>query len=161
MDNDLPFYVIAILAIAGATGVLLLKNIMHAAFSLMFCLMALAVLYIYAGAEFLGATQLLVYVGGIVVLLIFGIMLSQVKTEEQQFSRKFSAVILSAGMSILLISLIYQIKWPARNTGESPATPVHDIGTSFFTEHLLAFEIAGILLLVALLGAIAISHRKA
>lgn len=161
MITDWPFYLFSILAVTGAAGVLLLKNIMHAAFSLMFCLMALAGLYIYAGAEFLGVTQLLVYVGGIVVLLIFGIMLSQVKGEKQQFSRKVSAVILSAGMSILLITLFYRIEWPAPQFAEHSVMHVHQIGVSFFTEHLLAFELAGVLLLVALIGAIAISYRKA
>lgn len=161
MIADWPFYIFAIMAVTGAAGILLLKNIMHAAFSLMFCLVALAGLYIYAGAEFLGVTQLLVYVGGIVVLLIFGIMLSQIKGEEQQFSRKFAALILSAGMSVLLINLFYRIEWPDPQFAEQSIMHVHQIGISFFTEHLLAFELAGVLLLVALIGAIAISYRKA
>lgn len=161
MFADWPFYIFALIAVAGSAGVLLLKNIMHAAFSLMLSLIALAGLYIYAGAEFLGVTQLLVYVGGIVVLLIFGIMLSQIKGEEQQFSRKFAAIVLSAGLSVLLISLFYRIEWPEQQFSEHSEWHVHQIGLKFFTEHLLAFELAGVLLLVALIGAIAISYRKA
>lgn len=160
MLSDWPFYFFALLALTGASGVLFLKNVMHSAFSLMFCLISLAGLYIYAGAEFLGVTQLLVYVGGIVVLLIFGIMLSQVKKEEQQFSRVAIAVIITIIFSYLLIYLIYNLRWADPIPAETSLNHVHEIGKSFFVKHLLAFEIAGILLLIALIGAIGISGKN-
>ena len=158
--EDIPFYIIAALALTGATGVMLFKSLMKAAFSLMGCLTALAALYIYAGAEFLGVTQLLIYVGGIVVILIFGIMLTRVKIDESPFSRGFMGILLALGLAFLLIGMIYKINWPAFQESETTQMHVHEIGVSFFTDHLLAFEMAGLLLLIALIGVIAVTASR-
>ncbi|MGK7392050.1 MAG: NADH-quinone oxidoreductase subunit J family protein [Candidatus Cyclobacteriaceae bacterium M2_1C_046] len=159
MLAELPFYIFGILTVLGATGVLFFRNLMYAAYSLIFALSALAGLYIFSGAEFVGVTQLLVYVGGIVVLLIFGIMLSQAKKDEEKSTRKGIAVLLFFGFLFLYISFIYKITWPAPVPAMAASNNVKDLGISFFTEHLLAFEIAAILLLVAMIGAMVISRK--
>lgn len=161
MEAELPFYIFALLAVLGASGVLFFKNLMHAAYSLIFCLSALAGLYILSGAEFVGVTQLLIYVGGIVVLLIFGIMLSQIKkAEEKGSSRRVIAALLFLGFLFLYISLIYKINWPEPVVASTSGNPVKQLGISFFTEHLLAFEIAAILLLVAMIGAMVTARKS-
>ena len=161
METELPFYIFGFLAVIGAAGVLFFKNLMHAAYSLIFCLSALAGLYIFSGAEFVGVTQLLIYIGGIVVLLIFGIMLSQVKkVEEKSSSRRFTAAFLFLGFLFLYVSLIYKITWPAPVNTTLSGNSVKQLGITFFTEHLLAFEIAAILLLVAMIGAMVIARKS-
>ena len=160
MGTEFPFYLFAFLVTAGALGVLYFKKLMYAAYSFIFCLSTLAALYIYAGAEFVGVTQLLVYVGGIIVLLIFGIMLSQGKKEEVKSSRRGIAVLLFSGFFFLYIHFIYQVQWPPQTSPEiSSRNPVKSLGISFFTDHLLAFELAAILLLVAMIGAMVVSRR--
>lgn len=160
MLSELPFYIFGILAVFGATGVLFFKNLMYAAYSLIFTLSALAGLYIFSGAEFVGVTQLLIYIGGIVVLLIFGIMLSQAKKDEEKSTRKGIAILLFLGFMFLYLSFIYKIKWPAPLIiPAQQQNNVKDLGISFFTDHLLAFEIAAILLLVAMVGAMVISRK--
>lgn len=127
----------------------------------MISLISVAVLYIYAGAEFVGATQLLVYVGGIVVLLIFGIMLSRINKTSDQFSGKGYAFIVAVLFSYLLIRLISTLNFTTtESTQSSSGNQIKDLGISFFTNNLLAFEAAGVLLLVALIGAMTLFEKQ-
>jgi len=155
------FYVFALVTIGSAAVVVFSRNIVHAAFSLMFTLMGVAALYVLLYADFLAATQLLVYVGGILILILFGVMLT-----SQGYTLNFReatvnvvpAGLLSVAAAILLIYAFSTGGWVITEVDERTDT-VYDLGMMLMTDYLLAFIVAGVLLLVAIIGAIVMSTR--
>ncbi len=114
------------------------------------------------GADFLAATQLLVYVGGILVLLLFGVMLTHkiydldLTSEVTQF---LPGLIIAAGVFAILAGGALRTEW-ALGEGRPPAPTTREIGELFMSRYLLPFEAASVLLLVALMGAAMIVRRK-
>jgi NADH:ubiquinone oxidoreductase subunit 6 (subunit J) len=159
----IAFYFFSILAVGSALFIVWTKNLMYAAFALFITLVGVAALYVLAGADFLAVTQLMIYVGGILVLLIFGIMLTRKpQKQENAFEGNYIAVSNSRRVWALVVSvglfLLFTLTLLAANftlTGEviSIQTTLPKFGMALMTSHLLPFEIAGILLLVALVGA--------
>lgn len=159
----IAFYFFASIAIASALFIVWTKNLMYAAFALFITLVGVAALYVLAGADFLAVTQLMIYVGGILVLLIFGIMLTR-KPQSQQNSfegnyvevkngRRFWATLVSIGLFLLFSIAILSANFNLAGEAYSLQTTIPSIGMALMTSHLLPFEIAGILLLIALVGA--------
>jgi NADH:ubiquinone oxidoreductase subunit 6 (subunit J) len=157
------FYLFATLAIGSALFILLTRNLMYAAFALFMALLGIAALYVLAGADFLAITQLLVYVGGILVLLIFGIMLTRVPDQsatsqtpnriEISLGRRFWGVILGLALFGGLTAVITQATFHLTGPSLTSRSTLRTLGVELMTSHLLPFEIAGIILLVALVGA--------
>jgi NADH-quinone oxidoreductase subunit J len=118
-------------------------------------------LYVLLGADFLAATQLLVYVGGILVLLLFGVMLTHkiydldLRTETTQFA---PGVIVAVGLFVILASTAVRTQW--MGVPRPPAPTTAEIGRLFLGQYLLPFEAASVLLLVALIGAAMIVRRR-
>jgi NADH-quinone oxidoreductase subunit J len=119
-------------------------------------------LYLLLGADFLAAAQLLIYVGGILVLLLFGVMLTHklydldLKSEVTQFAPAVFAV---AGVFLSIAALILRTSWHV-GPGRAPAATTAEIGELFMGRYLMPFEAASILLLVALMGAAMIVRRR-
>ena len=157
------FYVFAIVTVASAAAVVLARSLIYNAFALLFTFFGVAGLYLLLGADFLAATQLLVYVGGILVLLLFGVMLTHkiydldLRTEVTQFGA--GAIIAFGVFAIVLVPAVLQTQW-AVGSGRPPAPTTKEIGKLFMGPYLLPFEAASILLLVALMGAAMIVRRK-
>ncbi len=135
---------------------------MRAAFALLFTLFGVSALYLFLRADFLAATQLLIYVGGVLVLLLFGIMLTQrfvevdIRTGRIQFGPSILAIAMLFGFLLFLIfKTPWQIQGPANFTESTAA-----IGTLLMTEWLLPFEIASILLFAALIGAVSLARGQ-
>lgn len=157
------FYLFATLAVGSGVFILLTRNLMYAAFALFLAFLGVAALFVLAGADFLGIAQLMVYVGGILVLLIFGIMLTRTtdRTESAQtpnrvvvaLSRRFGGV--AAGLILfgILLLVILQARFELNGDTLNSRSTIRTLGVELMTTHLLPFEIAGILLLVALVGA--------
>jgi NADH-quinone oxidoreductase subunit J len=159
---DLVFYVFAFITIVSAFIVVFSKNIMYSAFSLMFTFFGVAGLYVLLQADFLAVTQILIYVGGILVLMLFGVMLTnkvinvEIKTGTVQ---TVPALVLVAIVAGTLAGLFYST-W--RSTGSSMITlppTTQTLGEMLMTGYLLPFEIASIVLLVALIGAAMTARR--
>jgi NADH-quinone oxidoreductase subunit J len=156
------FYVFAIVTVASAAVVVLARSLIYNAFALLFTFFGVAGLYLLLGADFLAATQLLIYVGGILVLLLFGVMLTHkiydldLKTEVTQF---LPGLIIAAGLFALLVNGALRTQW-AIGGGRPPAPTTKEIGRLFLGQYLLPFEAASILLLVALMGAAMIVRRR-
>lgn len=154
------FYVFALITVVSACMVAFLKNIMRAVFSLLFTFFGVAGLFLFLHADFLAATQVLIYVGGVLVLLLFGIMLTQrmvesdVRTGTIQF---VPAVIGVAVMMLFLGFLIFKTPWRVQPPADFQSTTA-GIGTLLMTEWLLPFEVASILLLAALVGAVSVAR---
>lgn len=159
---DFIFYFFALVTVVSAFIVVLSKNIIYSAFSLLFTFFGVAGLYVLLSADFLAVTQLLIYVGGILVLLLFGVMLTtkvvdvQMKTGTLQ---TFPAVILTAGLAGVLCGVFFVTQWKTAAPSELKTT-VPKIGEMLMTTYLLPFEIASVVLLVALIGAAMIARKE-
>lgn len=156
MGNAL-FYAFAALTVAAAITVVASRNIIRAAVGLLFALLGVAGLYFLLNAEFLAAVQLVVYVGGTLILIIFGVML----TSTSPFSRlepKLGEVVigLTAG-AVLLVALLmaFDSAMPVVGSSEPPAGryPMDLLGRALLGDYLAPFELVSVLLLVVMIGA--------
>ena len=162
------FYFFALMTVVSAVIVVLSKNILRAVFALLFTLFGIAGLYLFLHADFLAATQVLIYVGGVLVLLLFGIMLTQKMVEADVRSGKIQFIPTLIAMGILfafLLFVIFQTSWAPVSSSAADSTQfgtgtTSGIGNLLMTEWLLPFEIASILLLAALIGAVSIARTK-
>jgi len=160
--EGLVFALFAAITLGSAGVVVLARSLIYSAFALLFTFFGVAGLYLLLGADFLAATQLLVYVGGILVLLLFGVMLTHklydldLKSEVTQF---VPGLIISAGLFVVLAVTAVRTPW-AVGAGRPPEPTTRAIGQLFMKEYLLPFEAASILLLVALMGAAMIVRRQ-
>jgi len=156
------FYVFAAITLGSAAVVVLARSLIYSAFALLFTFFGVAGLYVLLGADFLAATQLLIYVGGILVLLLFGVMLTHklydldLRSEVTQF---LPGLIVAAGLFGVLTVTSLRTQWRV-GPGRPPAATTREIGQLFMGAYLLPFEAASILLLVALMGAAMIVRRR-
>lgn len=159
----LTFNLVAVLVVVSAFWVVTARNLVHSAVALMGTLFGVAGLYVFLYADFLAATQVVIYVGGILVLIIFGVMLTQkIATAvviQSSMPNRFLAAVVVFFLFIGLSSLMFRTPWHRGELVETTGT-VATIGTSLLTRYLLHFEVASILLLVALLGAAYLSRRE-
>lgn len=158
------FAILAVMMIGSALGVVLLSNIVYSAFLLGGVFISISGLYLLLNADFVAAAQILVYVGAVNVLILFAIMLVN-KTEEfaeikGRWIRKVSTGLVCAGLFALLGTMVLSTPWALSTT--SPAVienTVLEIGKHFFSDYLLPFEVASVLLLIAMVGAIILARR--
>ena len=163
--EQLIFYLFALLTIGSAVVVVTIRNIVYAAFSLMVTLFSVAGLYVFLQADFLAATQVIVYVGGILVLILFGVMMTSGTldlTLQLERGQVFWGGVVSLIIFALLLSVITNTpQWENVDIGASQEPTTRKIGEMIMKEEfLLPFEIVSILLLVALIGAALISRRE-
>src|SRR5687767_11703970 len=162
IGEAIVFYVFAAVTVASAAIVVLARSLIYSAFALLFTFFGVAGLYVLLGADFLAATQLLVYVGGILVLLLFGVMLTHklydldLRSEVTQF---LPGIIVSGGLFVVLLITFDKTQW-AVGPGLAPAATTAAIGRLFMGQYILPFEAASVLLLVALMGAAMIVRRR-
>ncbi len=159
----IAFYAFAALTLGAGIFILLTRNLMYAAFSLFLALLGVAALFVLAGADFLAVAQLMVYVGGILVLLIFGIMLTRVPDPEATsqtpnrvlvtLGRGFWGGAVALALFFVMFLMIVQANFTLVGDTLNSRSTIRTLGVELMTTHLLPFEIAGILLLVALIGA--------
>lgn len=155
------FYAIAGIIIIFAIMSVTLKNIFHSALSLIVALLGIAAVYIYLDAEFLALIQILIYVGAIMALIIFGIMLTlkiSDKTLKQHNQQQFLSFLICGAFASLLISIFVRFKIEA--TPSSKAISLAEIGKQLLGTYALPFEVISVILLAALIGAIVISSKE-
>ena len=158
------FAVLSLVVIIGALGVVLLENIVYSAFLLGGVFMSVAGLYLLLNASFVAAAQVLVYVGAINVLILFAIMLVNKKEDLKPMKYLNSRKIISTTICITLLSLLIRVDlskvWnianPKLSIGEESTVR---IGEHLFSDYLLPFEVASVLLLMAMIGAIVLARR--
>ena len=165
MLDSVFFSVFAAFVILGALGTIALRNPVHCAVALTASLVGVAGTFLLLGAEFLSVAQVIVYVGGIMVLFLFVIMLVNVTNagREPRFSKNAVpavalALLLGAAVLYFLTSRPL-ILAKALATSNSQGN-VEQIGTALFTTHLLPFEIASVLLLAALVGSVVLAQKR-
>ena len=160
--RDVLFYGFAALTVAGAAAVALSRNILYSAIGLLGALMGAGALYVFVSADFLAVTQLLVYIGGVLVLILFAVMLTNRITEVNISN---SSLGLGGGIALLiaavpvLVFVAVATPWAARVPPELAPT-TRDIGNAFLTRWLLPFELASLVLLATLIGAVVIARKE-
>lgn len=156
------FYLFGILTISASWVVIYSKNLVYSAFALLFSFFGIAGLYGLLMADFLAATQVLIYVGGVLMLLLFGVMLTARKSVmeiTQSNLPRIPGAIISGLMFLLLLYIIFsENSWnAASNQGVRETASV--IGRLLMTDYLLPFEVTSILLLACLIGAVYIARK--
>ncbi len=160
---DIVFYSFAFIALMGGVIVVFSRNIMYAAFALLFAFFGIAGFYVLLHADFLAITQILIYIGGILVLMLFGVMLTNnvvnvdIKTGTLQV---IPAAILAAVVGGSLAGVFYSTWSTTEAAPPAMPTSTPGIGKLMMTSYLLPFEVASVVLLVALIGAVMIARRK-
>jgi len=156
------FWIMAVVAVVAALGVIFLRNVFRAALSLVLCFITVAGLYITLSADFLAAVQILVYVGAISVLIILAIMMTrEVQQGSPSNKMKVPAFIVAAVLLGIMIYTVTKTSWQI--AAESPLSPTTaPLAAKLFSESgfILPVEIAAMLILAAILGAIVIAREK-
>ncbi|MEM8720228.1 MAG: NADH-quinone oxidoreductase subunit J [Cyanobacteria bacterium P01_G01_bin.39] len=158
------FGILAVMMIGTALGVVLLPKIVHSAFLLAGVFISISGLYILLNADFVAAAQILVYVGAVSVLILFAIMLVNKQEDYVELPgrmiRKVATAIVCFGLFALLGTMVLATPWSLDST--SPGVidnTIIALGEHFFSDYLLPFELASVLLLMAMVGAIILARR--
>ncbi|MFH1032223.1 MAG: NADH-quinone oxidoreductase subunit J [Chloroflexota bacterium] len=162
MAVTIGFWVLAIVGVAAALTVVLVRDVFRAALSLMVCFMAVAGIYITLNADFLAAVQILIYIGGISILIILAIMMTREVKQGSPSNRLFiPAFFVAAIFLVIAVFALVNTPWlistqvPTEPT--TPALAARLLGQGGF---ILPLEISGVLLLAAVLGAIVLVREK-
>lgn len=163
---DFCFWCFFVLTIGSALVVVLSRNMIYSVFSLLFTFFGVAGIYVFLNADFLAVTQIMIYIGGILVLLIFGVMLTnritgvEIKSGQTgKFQIAFASLIAIA-VVVVLVLITFNANWFVISNPKELVSTTEHIGTKLLTEYLLAFESASVLLLIAIVGAALIARRK-
>lgn len=160
--TDVLFYALAALTIAGAAGVALSRNILYSSMGLLMALLGAGSLYVFLSADFVAVTQLLVYIGGVLVLILFAVMLTNRITEVNVSNSSFGlfgGALLFISVLPVLLAVVSLTPWPtAAPAALAPSTET--IGNGFLTKWLLPFEVASLVLLATLIGAVVIARKE-
>jgi len=161
--QSFAFLLFSVMTIGGAGLVVYHRNILYAAFSLMLCFFGLAGLYILLLADFVAAVQVLLYVGGVIILILFAIMLSQKMTGSALIEERIKKAPTTIGGLVILAYLlrfVFRTKWPLLIEPASPEATIATLGNLLLSDYVLPFEVASILLLAALIGAVTFVRQK-
>lgn len=158
------FVLVSLLAILSSVLVITCKNTLHSALFMILAFVSSAILYLLLGCQFLAMLQVIVYAGAVMMLIIFVIMMLDLKKEEQ-LKRKVTKTKI-AGVIVSLLFMLMLILMMALNSIKGKVgslTSIGDaktIGSLLFTQFLLPFEVASVLLLAAMVGAVMLSKKK-
>jgi NAD(P)H-quinone oxidoreductase subunit 6 len=159
----ISFLILAFLVIGAALGVVLLSNIVYSAFLLGGVFLSISGIYILLNADFVAAAQVLVYVGAVSVLILFAIMLVNKREDFSKIPgrwlRNVSTALVCTGIFALLSTMVLITPWQINETGPFVENTLVTIGKHFFSDYLLPFELASVLLLMAMVGAIILARR--
>jgi NADH-quinone oxidoreductase subunit J len=161
LAQNITFGILALVMGVSALRVVTTKNLVHAALYLVLVLAGVAGIFILLAAEFLAIVQILVYIGAIVVLFLFGIMLTRApigKTSELDNDQRWLGAVVGLGLLGLLGAVLYD------GFGRTKITPTAvartgDVGLAIFQTYVIPFEVISVLLLAALVGAVVIARR--
>jgi NADH-quinone oxidoreductase subunit J len=170
LPENITFGIIGLMMVVAAARVVTTKNVVHAALWLVFVLSGVAAMFILLASEFVGITQVLVYIGAIVVLFLFGIMLTRAelgKSDDLDNDAMQKGV--AAVVSLALAGLLGYVLWDAfqdqhlelaGHTTSGLGQTTAQVSDSIFSTYLVPFEAASVLLLAALIGAIVLARRE-
>ncbi len=161
LAENVAFWTIAVVMITAAMQVVTSRNVVRAALSLVIVLAGVAGQYILLAAEFTAVVQVLVYIGAVVVLFLFGIMLTRARIGHESdldHANRIPAFIVAAALLALLVALLRDAFGGSHINTAAPQTTA-EVGDAIFSTYLVPFEVASVLLLAALVGAIVLARR--
>ena len=162
MTITILFYVFAVLTVGSAIAVVFARNLIYAAFSLLFTFMGVAGLYVLLSADFIAVAQIMVYIGGILILLVFGVMLTRqaidVEIRAGTLRTLPSTIIVGLALGTMVV-IFLRTNWLEVSSIPQIGGTTMELGEMLLTTFVLPFEVAGILLLVAVMGAALIARR--
>jgi NAD(P)H-quinone oxidoreductase subunit 6 len=162
--QTISFALLALMMIGAALGVVLLDNIVYSAFLLGGVFISISGLYLLLNADFVSAAQILIYVGAVNVLILFAIMLVNKREDfspvPRRWIRKGGAALVSVGLFALLGTMVVQTPWVIPANLPATTSTLIILGEHFFSDYLLPFELASVLLLMALVGAVVLARRE-
>src|SRR5438034_6441034 len=159
--EEVIFYVIAVPTVVGAIGVVTARNVVHSALFLILSLLSVAGIFILLSAEFLAIVQVLIYGGAVTILVLFAMMLTRVRDMPSALDgpqRPFAALAAGAFMVVSIFSMV-STEWPGK-TDKINVISIDQIGNDLFTTWAVPFEVASLVLMVALLGAIVLARGE-
>jgi len=159
--EEVIFYFVAALTVLGGLGVVLARNVVHSALFLIVALLAVAAVFILLSAEFLAIVQVLIYGGAVTILILFAMMLTRVRDMPGALDgpqRPFAALAAAAFLAISILAVV-SAEWPGE-TEEITVIAFSDLGDKLFRNWAAPFEVASLVLLVALVGAIILAREE-
>lgn len=163
--SELGFYFLAAASIASASGVVLLRNPVHSALALVAALMLVAVAYAALGAHLVAALQIIIYTGAVMILFLFVIMLLNLQADPREAPRPLAGVV-GIGSALAVAGAIGSVLWRWASSSAPGLVLGAEFGTTrglarvLFTDHVVAFELTSVLLLVAVVGAVVLARRE-
>ncbi len=156
INGNFIFYLFGLIAISGGLYMLFTDNLLYAAYGLLVSFLGVAGVFVFGGAEFVAAAQIMIYIGGILILLIFGIMLSNDNNSKVQKLKvvnkdRFLTIVIVSCLSLIFIFLSASMLFDQTTT--KPDQHIKNLGYYLMTDTILILELLGLLLLVALIGA--------
>ena len=156
------FILFSAVTLGAAVGVVAARNLFRSALWLVLAFFGIAGLFVLLDAEFLAVVQVLVYIGAIATLIIFAVMLSRgvMDPAQPRFNDQWRAVLgVVAVLAVVLAALVTRIAWPVA-AGEVPADAIQRLGADFVGPYVIPFEVASVLLVAAMIGAIIIARER-
>ena len=172
LAHTIFFYLFSIITVGSALMVIVSKNTVHAVFFLILDFISVGCLFIMIGAEFLGMIMLIVYVGAVAVLFLFVVMMLNVAEQKQSWFRGLKSTHIPVGLivSIIILSEVLVVigGWKYKSNFiktdaiaiDSNFSNTHQLGNVLYTDYIYLFQIAGIILLLSMVGAIVLTFRK-
>lgn len=159
--SDQAFFAFATLAVLGGLGTALSRNLVYAAFSLLAALFGVAAVFAWLSADYLAITQLIVYVGGILVLFLFAVMLTH-KIDDVKDSNPSVGVGPAAAIALGIFAFLayVAVETPWQSAVPSARETTHIVGNAMLTQYLFPFEILSILILGTLIGAVVVARKE-
>jgi NAD(P)H-quinone oxidoreductase subunit 6 len=160
--QNLAFYTLATLSVISAAGMLLVRNLIHSAYLLVLTFLCVAGTYFLLNADFLGVAQILIYASAVAIMMIFGLMLTNKPAAPlATYGLLFRYIAMAIGIGIFSYACRLAMMAPWALTEPVLINTPVVIGKAFFNEFLLPFEVAAILLLMALVGALSVARKEA
>jgi len=172
LAHTIFFYFFSIITVGSALMVIASKNTVHAVFFLILDFISVGCLFIMIGAEFLGMIMLIVYVGAVAVLFLFVVMMLNVAEQKQSWFRGLKSTHIPVGLIVSIIILLEVLvviggwKYKANFIStdsiiiDTNFSNTHQLGSVLYTDYIFLFQIAGIILLLSMIGAIVLTYRK-
>ena len=165
-NTTISFWCITLIVVGSAVVAAFARSIVHAAYALFFTLLGMAGYYILLGSDFLAVTQVVVYVGGILVLLMFGVLLTNRSLEQLRSDDKKPFIIAGSIAAVFFVFVLAQVIFSASwGIGETPnigeiVPNTRGIGRGLLSTYVLPFEFSSVTLLICLIGAAYMARRK-
>jgi NADH-quinone oxidoreductase subunit J len=160
--EEIVFYVIAAVTVVGGLGTVFSRSIIHAALFLILALLSVAGIFVLMAADFLAVVQVLVYGGAVTILILFSMMLTRVRDlpAAPDGPQKPIALVAAIAFAVTSIAAIASTEFRGKSEEEITVIPFEEIGTALFTTWAIPFEIASLVLMVALIGAIILARGE-